>query len=37
MLLYDVKGNPLILFADRWTLRATLERDTELQYFEAAP
>ena len=37
MLLYDVKGNPIILFADKWTLRATLERDTELQYFEAAP
>ena len=37
MLLYDIKGQPLILFADKWTLRATLERETELQYHEVAP
>jgi peptide chain release factor 3 len=37
MLLYDNKGNPLILFADRWALRSTLERETEIQFHEAAP
>ena len=37
MLLYDIKGNPLILFADKWTLRSVLERDTEIEYHEVAP
>ena len=37
MLLYDTKGAPLILFADKWTLRATLERETEIEYHEVAP
>jgi peptide chain release factor 3 len=37
MLLYDIKGQPLILFADKWTLRATMERDTEIEYQEVAP
>ena len=37
MLLYDIKGSPLILFADKWTLRATLERETELEYHDVAP
>jgi peptide chain release factor 3 len=37
MLLYDAKGNPLILFADRWALRSTVEREKEVQFHEAAP
>ena len=37
MLLYDIKGQPLILFADKWTLRATMERETEIEYHEVAP
>jgi peptide chain release factor 3 len=37
MLVYDGKGNPLILFADKWTLRAVLERDTKIEYHEVAP
>jgi peptide chain release factor 3 len=37
LLVYDNKGNALILFADRWALKSTLERETEVQFHEAAP
>ena len=36
-LLYDAKGNPLILFEDSWALRWTLERETSVTYHEIAP
>jgi peptide chain release factor 3 len=36
-LLYDAKGNPLLLFEDNWALRWTLERETALTFLEAAP
>jgi peptide chain release factor 3 len=36
-LLYDAKGNPLLLFEDDWALRWTLERETALTFLEAAP
>ncbi len=37
MLLYDAKGNPLILFEDSWGLRWALERETAVQFHEVAP
>ncbi len=37
MLLFDAKGNPLILFEDSWGLRWTLERETAVQFHEVAP
>jgi peptide chain release factor 3 len=36
-LLYDAKGNPLILFDDEWTMRYTVERETALRFHEVAP
>jgi peptide chain release factor 3 len=36
-LLYDAKGNPLLLFDDNWGLRWTLERETALTFLESAP
>jgi peptide chain release factor 3 len=36
-LLYDAKGNPLVLFEDDWALRWTLERETALTFLETAP
>jgi peptide chain release factor 3 len=36
-LLYDAKGNPLLLFEDNWALRWTLERETALTFLETAP
>ncbi|MFL5581922.1 MAG: peptide chain release factor 3 [Gemmatimonadaceae bacterium] len=36
-LLFDAKGNPLLLFDDAWTLRWTMEREKEVQFFEVAP
>jgi peptide chain release factor 3 len=36
-LLYDGKGNPLVLFEDDWALRWTLERETALTFLESAP
>ncbi len=36
-LLYDAKGNPLILFTDQWSLRWALEKETTLQFHEAPP
>ena len=37
MLLYDAKGNQMVLFDDAWTLRWTLERETALTFREDAP
>ncbi len=37
MLLYDAKGNPLILFEDAWGLRWALERETAVQFHDIAP
>jgi peptide chain release factor 3 len=37
MLLYDAKGNPLILFEDAWGLRWALERETDVTFLEVAP
>ncbi len=37
MILYDANGAPLILFEDAWGLRWVLERETAIQFFEAAP
>jgi len=37
MLLYDAKGNPLILFEDSWGLRWVLEREKGVEFHEVAP
>ena len=37
LLLYDVKGNPLLLFEDQWGMRWVLDRETGLQFFDVAP
>jgi peptide chain release factor 3 len=37
LLVYDNKGNPLILFSDRWAMRSTLERETKVEFHDAAP
>jgi len=37
MLLYDAKGNPLILFEDAWGLRWALEREATVQFHDVAP
>jgi peptide chain release factor 3 len=37
LLLWDAKGNPIILFSDRWAMRSTIERETKVQFHEAAP
>jgi peptide chain release factor 3 len=37
MLLYDAKGNPLILFEDAWGLRWALEREKAVTFHEVAP
>jgi peptide subunit release factor RF-3 len=36
-LLYDVKGNPLILFQDAWAMRYAQERETTIRFLENAP
>jgi peptide chain release factor 3 len=36
-LLYDAKGNPLVLFEDDWALRWTLERETALTFLDTTP
>ncbi len=36
-LLYDAKGNPLLLFEDQWTLRWTMEHEKSVTFYEAAP
>jgi peptide chain release factor 3 len=37
MLLYDAKGNPLILFEDSWGLKWALERETKVSFHDVAP
>jgi peptide chain release factor 3 len=37
LLLYDAKGNPLLLFDDAWSMRWTVEREKELRFHEAPP
>jgi peptide chain release factor 3 len=37
LLLYDAKGNPLLLFDDSWSMRWTVEREKDLQFHEVAP
>ncbi|HKO16636.1 MAG TPA: peptide chain release factor 3 [Gemmatimonadaceae bacterium] len=36
-LLYDAKGNPLLLFEDAWQLKWAVERETAVQLHEVAP
>jgi peptide chain release factor 3 len=36
-LLYDAKGNPLVLFEDAWGLRWVLERETAVTFHDVAP
>ncbi len=36
-LVYDTKGNAIILFADRWAMRSTLEREKAVEFHDAAP
>ena len=35
--LYDFRGNPLILFEDQWAMRWLLEREKDVQFHETAP
>ena len=37
MLLYDAKGNPLILFEDSWGLRWALDHEKDVTFHEVAP
>ena len=37
ILLYDIKGSPLILFADRWAMRSAMEKETKVQWHAQAP
>ncbi|MGZ8377993.1 MAG: peptide chain release factor 3 [Gemmatirosa sp.] len=37
ILLYDIKGQPMILFADRWAMRSAVEKETKVQFHESAP
>ena len=37
LLVYDHKGNPIVLFADRWALRMAMERETGVEWLEEAP
>ena len=37
MMLYDAKGNPLILFEDAWGLRWALEREKDVAFHDVAP
>ncbi len=37
ILLYDIKGNPMILFSDRWAMRSALEKETKVEWHQAAP
>ena len=36
-LLYDVKGNPLLLFQDAWAMRYAQEKETTLRFLDNAP
>ena len=37
LLLYDTKGHPMLLFADRWAMRSATEKETTLEFHEEAP
>ena len=37
ILLYDAKGNPLLLFDDAWSLKWVLEREKNVTFHEVAP
>jgi peptide subunit release factor RF-3 len=37
ILLYDIKGSPMILFADRWAMRSAVEKETKVEFHEQAP
>ena len=37
MLLYDVKGNPLLLFEDQWGMRWVMDRESGIEFHEVAP
>jgi peptide chain release factor 3 len=37
LLLYDTKGNAMLLFSDRWAMRSAAEKETKLQFHESAP
>jgi peptide chain release factor 3 len=37
LLLYDARGNPLILFEDSWGLRWALEREHDVTFHEVSP
>mgnify|MGYP002781451883 FL=1 len=36
LLVYDIKGQPMILFADRWAMRSCLEKETKVSFAESA-
>ena len=36
-LVYDAKEKPLILFDSEWTMKTTVEREKDLQFFDVAP
>jgi peptide chain release factor 3 len=37
LLVYDNKGNPLLLFENRWAMRSATEKETALVFHDAAP
>jgi peptide chain release factor 3 len=37
LLVYDTKGHPILLFADRWAMRSAVDKETRLQFHESAP
>ncbi len=37
LLVYDAKGNALLLFENRWAMRSAVEKETALTFHEAAP
>jgi peptide chain release factor 3 len=36
-LLYDAKGNPLLLFQDAWAMKYAQDRETSLKFYDNAP
>jgi len=37
MLIYDVKGHPMLLFEDQWGMRWVMDRETGIEFHEVAP
>jgi peptide chain release factor 3 len=37
LLVYDVKGHPVMLFSDKWALRAALEREKTVVFHDVSP